>query len=53
MDKETITVTAPAPPGVTVLSEADDRSVRTMPMDKAKELIRKTAAEHAGRRLAK
>jgi hypothetical protein len=51
MEKETITTPTPPPkaPARTV------PPVRTMSMDKAKKLIRKTSAEHAGlfRRLAK
>lgn len=51
MEKETISRT-PTPPTVSPRTETP---VRTMPLEKAKKLIRKTSAEHAGlfRRLAK
>jgi hypothetical protein len=51
MQKETI-VTRTPPPAEAPRSET---AVRTMPMEKAKKLIRKTSAEHTGlfRRLAK
>jgi hypothetical protein len=52
MEKEPIITRTPPPPKVPPRTE---KSVRTMPMEKAKKLIRKTSAEHAGlfRRLAK
>jgi len=51
MEKEPI-ITRTPPPTVPTSTEAP---VRTMPLEKAKKLIRKTSAEHAGlfRRLAK
>jgi hypothetical protein len=50
MEKETIVTRTP--PKVPTRAETP---VRTMPMEKARKLIRKTSAEHAGlfRRLAK
>lgn len=52
MEKETIVTRTPKMPAVPPRTETP---VRTMPMDKARKLIRKTSAEHAGlfRRLAK
>jgi hypothetical protein len=52
MEKETI-ITRTPPPAKAPPNQ--DTPVRTMPMEKAKKLIRKTSAEHAGlfRRLAK
>ncbi len=52
MEKETIIARTPPPAQEPPRPKAP---VRTMPMEKAKKLIRKTAAEHAGlfRRLAK
>jgi hypothetical protein len=52
MEKEPIVTRTPTLPAVPPRTETP---VRTMPMDKAKKLIRKTSAEHAGlfRRLAK
>lgn len=51
MEKETIVPQTPPPPKTPVQSEPD---VRTMSMEKAKVLIRKTALQHAElfRRLA-
>jgi len=52
MEKETtVTRTPPVPKG----SPRAESPVRTMPMEKARKLIRKTSAEHAElfRRLAK
>jgi hypothetical protein len=51
MEKEKIV--APTPPVPKV--PRTEPQVRTMPMEKARKLIRKTSAEHAGlfRRLAK
>ena len=53
MEKEPI-ITRTPPPLPKVLPRTEP-AVRTMSMDKAKKLIRKTSAEHAGlfRRLAK
>ena len=52
MEKEPIVTRTPTQPAVPPRTETP---VRTMPMDKARKLIRKTSAEHAGlfRRLAK
>ena len=52
MEKETIIGGTPPPAKARPRPETP---VRTMPMEKAKKLIRKTSAEHAGlfRRLAK
>jgi hypothetical protein len=51
MEKEPITTRSPSPKAPPRI----ETPVRTMPMEKAKKLIRKTSAEHAGlfRRLAK
>ncbi len=51
MEKETINRTPPLPK----VPSRTETPVRTMSMEKAKKLIRKTSAEHAGlfRRLAK
>jgi hypothetical protein len=51
MEKDTITRTPPPPKE----SPRTELPVRTVSMDKAKRLIRKTSSEHAGlfRRLAK
>jgi len=51
MEKETIVTRTPRPE----VQPRTERPVRTMPMEKAKKLIRKTSAEHAGlfRRLSK
>ena len=52
MEKEPIVVRTPSLPKE---SQRAEPPVRTMSMEKAKKLIRKTSAEHAGlfRRLAK
>jgi hypothetical protein len=52
MEKETIVIQPPTPPPAGPVKEAP---FRTMPLEKAKILIRKTSAQHAGlfRRLAK
>ena len=52
MEKEMIVARTPPLPKVPLPTEPP---VRTMPMDKARKLIRKTSSEHAGlfRRLAK
>ena len=52
MEKETIITRTPPLPKV---PPHTDTQVRTMPLEKARKLIRKTSAEHAGlfRRLAK
>ena len=52
MEKETIVTGTPPP---TKAAPRPETPVRTMPMEKAKKLIRKISAEHAGlfRRLAK
>ena len=52
MEKEKIVNRTPLPPNAPPSAEPP---VRTMPIEKARKLIRKTSAEHAGlfRRLAK
>ena len=51
MEKETIIANTPPPKAPSRI----EKPVRTMPMEKARKLIRKTSAQHAGlfRRLAK